>query len=74
MTLFCNAINIYASVSMSVIACGCLSVSSSNELMFTIICIRRKIKLIVLYCILLYCLCLTVGVCMIVFPYAMYIN
>ena len=32
-----------------------LSVNSSNELMFTIICIRRKIRLIVLYCIVLYC-------------------
>ena len=32
-----------------------LSVNSSNELMFTIICIRRKVKLIVLYCIVLYC-------------------
>ena len=28
-----------------------LSVNSSNELMFTITCIRRQIKLIVLYCI-----------------------
>ena len=29
-----------------------------NELMFTIVCIRRKIKLIVLYCIVLYCIVL----------------
>ena len=28
-----------------------LSVNSSNELMFRIVCIRRKIKLIVFYCI-----------------------
>ena len=27
-----------------------MSVNSSNELMFTIVCIRRKIKLVVLYC------------------------
>ena len=35
-----------------------LSVNSSNELMFTIVCIRRKIKRIVLYCIVLYCIVL----------------
>ena len=41
----------FCSISLQLYLCLSLSVHSSNELMFTILCIRCNIKVIVLYCI-----------------------